>query len=47
MLKAEIEFEVGEKTRDDRIVRHIAITGTASDINVNWMQQVTDEQYRR
>ena len=39
MLKAEIEFEVGEKTRDDRIVRHIAITGTASDINVNWMEQ--------
>jgi hypothetical protein len=47
MLKAEIECEVGEKTRDGRIVRHIAITGTASGINVNWMEQVTDEQYRR
>jgi hypothetical protein len=45
MLKA--DRVRSRQTRDDRIVRHIAITGTASDINVNWMQQVTDEQYRR
>ena len=28
-------------------MRHIAITGTVSGNNVNWMEQVTDEQYRR
>jgi quercetin dioxygenase-like cupin family protein len=28
-------------------MRHIAISGTAGGKNVDWMEQVTDEQYRR
>jgi quercetin dioxygenase-like cupin family protein len=28
-------------------VRHIAITGTVDGKNVDWMEQVTDEEYRK
>ena len=28
-------------------MRHIAISGTVNGKNVDWMEQVTDEQYRR